>query len=151
MITAAQARSELASVHTKEQLIDLIRRIDWRADGSITVLYSGITATLDSQSAGSLRSGELAVSLWKSGNDVRIIDQSEVGKFLNMIDDQGRVDSLLADKLDEIFKDNPDDLSAFLYGSKDNGVRQTNSIWDELSARFAVDAVGDVLYDNGRG
>ena len=149
MLTAQQARAELASVQTKEQLLSLIRRIDWNTKGSVTVLYSGIAGRFEAQSAGVVRAGEMAVSLLESGNDVRIIDQSEVSKFLNMIDENGNKDNLLADKFDEIFKDDPDRLSGFLYGDTVDGVRIPNSIWDELSARFAAEAVGEVVTITG--
>jgi hypothetical protein len=149
MLTAQQARAELASVHTKEQLLSLIRRIDWTTTGSVTVFYSGMAGGSDTQSAGVIRSGELAVALRESGNDVRIIDQSEVSKFLNMVDENGSRDGLLADKLDELFRDNPDGLSGFLYGETVDGVRIPNSIWDELSARFASEAVGEVVTITG--
>ena len=66
-----------------------------------------------------------------------------------MRDDQGRLDNLLADKLDEIFANDPDGLSKFLYGETVDGVRVTNSIWDEVSARFAAEAVGEVVTITG--
>ncbi len=132
-----------------EELLDLIERIDHRVDGDVTILYSGITGEYESLGPNRLHSGAIADALYHSGNNVRTIDQSELGKFLNQTKDTEYYNEKLARKLEEIFRDNPDDLRTFMDGERVGDVRMNNGVWDRAAARYAADAAGEVVTLSG--
>ena len=149
MLTAEQANELLDLVHSKEQLLELIERIDHRVDGSITVLYSGWAGDFESLGDNRIHSGAIAEALHRSGNDVRTIDQSELGKFLNQTQGTENYNEQLARKFDEIFKDNPDELRSFMDGDRVGDDRINNGVWDKVSARYVNDAAGEVVTFTG--
>ncbi len=144
-ITAEQANLLLDSVQTKEQLLSLIERVDHRAEGAITVLYSGISGKFTSIGQKIVHSGAIAEALHESGNDVRTIDQSEVGKFLNLTKNTSGYNQKFADKLKQIFGEDSDGLRSFMDGEVVDGIRVNNGVWDQVSARYVADAVGEVV------
>ena len=145
LLTAEQANELLDSVHTKEQLLDLIDRVDHRVDGPVTVLYSGFTGEFHSEGTRRLHSGAIAEALHRSGYNVRTIDQSEAGKFLNQSEGTQFYNEKLRRKLEEIFRDNPHELRDFMDGERIGNSRINNGVWDRLSAKYAADAVGEVV------
>ena len=145
LLTAEQANELLDSVHTKEQLLDLIDRVDHRVDGPVTVLYSGFTGEFHSEGTRRLHSGAIAEALHRSGYNVRTIDQSEAGKFLNQSEGTQFYNEKLRRKLEEIFRDNPHELMDFMDGERIGNSRINNGVWDRLSAKYAADAVGEVV------
>jgi hypothetical protein len=144
-LTFDQAMNELDSVHTKEQLTDLIRRLDTNTHGSVTVLYSGM---LDSD----MHSMDVISGL-KNNPDYRILDNTDAFKFLAVTRDvvTGKIENLkLHDKMVQIFGDMPNDRGSdannFLFGSKgSDGVRIPTSAFDIVSANFAQGASGKVI------
>ncbi|MEA5392832.1 hypothetical protein VB738_16340, partial [Cyanobium gracile UHCC 0139] len=144
-LTAEQANELLDSVHTKEQLLDLIDRVDHRVDGPVTVLYSGFTGEFHSEGIRRLHSGAIAEALHRSGNNIRTIDQSEAGKFLNQTEGTQFYNEKLKRKFEEIFRNNPDELRSFMDGERTGNSRINNGVWDRLSAKYAADAVGEVV------
>ena len=145
LLTAEQANELLDSVHTKEQLLDLIDRVDHRVDGPVTVLYSGFTGEFHSEGTRRLHSGAIAEALHRSGYNVRTIDQSEAGKSLNQSEGTQFYNEKLRRKLEEIFRDNPHELRDFMDGERIGNSRINNGVWDRLSAKYAADAVGEVV------
>ncbi|MCP9835831.1 calcium-binding protein, partial [Cyanobium sp. La Preciosa 7G6] len=149
MLTAEQANLLLDSVETKEQLLDLIERVDHRVTGGITILYSGVTGRFTSFGQKIVHSGAVAEALHESGNDVRTIDQSEVGKFLNLTKNTSNYNQKFAAKLKQIFGNNDNALKAFMDGDVIDEMRVNNGVWDKVSARFVADAVGEVVTFTG--
>jgi Ca2+-binding RTX toxin-like protein len=148
-ITAEQANLLLDSIETKEQLLELIEQVDHRVEGSVTVLYSGVTGKYASIGEKIVHSGALAEALYESGNDVRTIDQSEIGKFMNMTKNSSSYNKKFADKLSQIFGDDRVGMQSFMDGEVIDGVRKNNGVWDRVSARYVADAVGEVVTFTG--
>lgn len=149
MLTAEQANELLDFVFNKEQLLELIERVDHRVEGPVTVLYSGWTGDFRSLGDNRIHSGAIAEALHRSGNNVRTIDQSELGKFLNQTQGTEDYNEKLAKKFDEIFRDNPDELRSFMDGDRVGDGRINNGVWDKVSARYANDAAGEVVTFTG--
>ncbi|MCP9929980.1 hypothetical protein KBY82_04195 [Cyanobium sp. AMD-g] len=149
MLTAEQANLLLDSVETKEQLLDLIQRVDHRVDGAVTVLYSGVSGKFSSVGQKIVHSGAIAEALHESGNDVRTIDQAEVGKFLNLTKNTNNYNQKLANKLRQIFGDDEYGLRSFMDGDVVDGMRVNNGVWDRVSAKYVSDAVGEVVTFTG--
>ncbi|MCT0207432.1 calcium-binding protein, partial [Synechococcus sp. CS-1332] len=139
----------LDSVATKEQLLDLIERVDHRAAGAVTILYSGVTGKFSSLGDKIIHSGAIAEALHESGNDVRTIDQSEVGKFLSLTMNSSHYNKKFADKLKQLFGDDQDALNGFMDGEVVDGKRVNNGVWDWVSARYVADAAGEVVTFTG--
>ncbi|MDM7953850.1 MAG: calcium-binding protein [Cyanobium sp. CZS 25K] len=148
-LTAEQANVLLDSVATKEQLLDLIERVDHRVAGAVTILYSGVTGKFSSLGEKIVHSGAIAEALHESGNDVRTIDQSEVGKFLNLTRNSSHYNKKFADKLKQLFEDDQDALNSFMDGEVIDGKRVNNGVWDWVSARYVADATGEVVTFTG--
>lgn len=137
MLTAAEALVELANIKNEEQLRQLISQIDSTAPGSQTILYSG------AQLAG-LKAYEIAEAAADSDAAIRIVGNSEVGRFLRI--DQN---TDLREALTRIFESDPEQPGSRAYNFL-NGTpippdgRAPNGIWDEVSTRFAAEAKGHV-------
>jgi Ca2+-binding RTX toxin-like protein len=75
---------------------------------------------------------------------VRIIDNTEVGKFLNLYNN-----AALVECLGRVFAEDPTSNGSaseeFLFGKRVDGIRQPNGIWDEVSQRFVSQARGEVV------
>ncbi|WP_396103667.1 calcium-binding protein, partial [Cyanobium sp. Lug-B] len=149
LLTAEQANLLLDTIETKEQLLDLIERVDHRVQGSVTILYSGVTGVYTSIGDKIVHSGAMAEALHESGNDVRTIDQSEVGKFMNMTKNSSNYNKRFADKLKQIFGEDKVGLQSFMDGEVIDGMRVNNGVWDKVSARYVADAVGEVVTFTG--
>ncbi|MBD2720485.1 hypothetical protein H6G99_16155, partial [Synechococcus sp. FACHB-909] len=148
-LTAEQANLLLDTIETKEQLLELIERVDHRVQGSVTVLYSGVTGRYSSVGEKIVHSGAMAEALHESGNDVRTIDQSEVGKFMNMTRNSSNYNKKFVDKLKQIFGEDKVGLQSFMDGEVVDGMRVNNGVWDRVSARYVADAVGEVVTFTG--
>ncbi len=148
-LTAEQANLLLDRIETKEQLLELIERVDHRVQGSVTVLYSGVTGRYSSVGEKIVHSGAMAEALHESGNDVRTIDQSEVGKFMNMTRNSSNYNKKFVDKLKQIFGEDKVGLQSFMDGEVVDGMRVNNGVWDRVSARYVADAVGEVVTFTG--
>ena len=136
-LNSAGAIEELSNVTSVAELRELIGRIDARSPGNVTVFYSG-------ESPDNVPYWETAASLAGDGSDVRIVHDTEISKFLDL-----EANPELVEKLQELFEGNPSvrGTSAFKFLNGDigpDGTRIPNGIWDEVSTRFASEAVGEV-------
>ncbi|MEA5412648.1 calcium-binding protein, partial [Synechococcus sp. BA-120 BA3] len=91
----------------------------------------------------------MAEALHESGNDVRTIDQSEIGKFMNLTTNTSGYNKRFSDKLKQIFGEDKVGLQSFMDGEIIDGVRVNNGVWDKVSARYLEDAVGEVVTFTG--
>jgi hypothetical protein len=145
-ISALEALNRLATVKTVQQLTDLLLAIEMEIPNGATLLYSGQIGTSGLPQNAFVKSGELARKLALENKQISIIDQTSVGKFLQIDEGPGYVNEKLLAKLNELFQRNQDQINAYLYGSRDaNGNRAANGIWDLLSARFVQRASGNVI------
>ena len=73
-LTLQQANAQLANATTAEQLSNIIKQLDISAQGSVTVLYSGMTAN-------GIHSNDIVKAMLNAGSDIRVIDKTEVAKL----------------------------------------------------------------------
>lgn len=143
-LTAAAANDLLDGIDTAEGLRALIAQLDVSTHGSTTVLYSGwLNDTVET--------GDV-ISEMKKDPSLRILDNTEAFKFLDVIDpDSDTHNAKLYQTLVRIFGDNPEDWqnnsasNQFLFGAKNGDVRSPDGVFDIVSANFAKEAVGDVI------
>ena len=132
------------SLKDKEDLLrGIIERLDVSTHGSTTVLYSGsIEIELGRHGRGT---GHLVNEL-KNNANIRLLDNTEACKFLDLSADSGN--NTLGDALRAIFGDNPRDegskANQFLYGNNTTP-RTANGAWDIISRNFAKGASGNVV------
>jgi Ca2+-binding RTX toxin-like protein len=137
-ISAAQANTQLASITTVDQLRALISQLDISASGATTVLYSG-----SMPNGGG--SDDVARALAAQDPTLRVIDNTEAAKFLNLDDNIA-----LRAKVESLFGGDPrvsgTAANRFLFGTYDaSGSRITaDGAWDDVSGRFAAATTGDV-------
>ncbi len=94
-LTAEQATAQLPDITTPEQLRALIAQLDVsRPPGGVTAFYSGGDA------------GRIARTLFAQGSDIRIIDDTEASKFLDV-----EANTDLALKIEQLFDGSIDDTS----------------------------------------
>ncbi|MCD8460356.1 calcium-binding protein [Xylella taiwanensis] len=141
-LTAEQANALLDSITTKEQLRDLINQLDINSGGSTTVLYSGNTVN-------GLDNFQILQGMLHNGDDIRVIDNTEAAKFLNVTPGDPNRNDVLEEKLQQIFGDDPNERNSrsnqFLFGERTaDGTRFPNGAWDNISARFVDATVGEV-------
>ena len=127
MLSLDQAFTELAKLtaspkFTTQQLIDLASKVSLETaptytQGSVTLLYSG--------DINGIKSDKYIDQLIRNGEDIRVIDKTQVGQFLAK---------------DGIFK------SAWLAagGTEADLFHGSTGPWAKASARFVADTVGDV-------
>jgi hypothetical protein len=144
-ITAEQANLRLNSIHTIEQLNELINNLDVSGTSGMTMLFSGAGARDIAQS----------LSLVAPGEGLRLIGDTEAAEFL-------QDNELLNIKLFEIFDQDPTVIGTTAYqylngtaeyidGVQVSNTRQPNGAWDNVSRRFVEEATGEVrvLINNG--
>ena len=154
-LTAEEANNELQrlnstfsnkniSLKDKEDLLrGIIERLDVSTHGSTTVLYSGpIEIELGENGRGT---GHLVNEL-KNNADIRLLDNTEAFKFLNLNKDQDN--AALRHALESIFGDDPispgSRANQFLYGNNTTP-RTAKGAWDIISRNFAKGASGNVV------
>ena len=135
----------LPSVSSESELRELISRIDHSSEGLTTLLYSGNVGYVgDGVDGRDLSSWQVAKGVSASSVGVRVVDGSEVAKFLDLYSN-----TALVECLERIFGEDPTirgtASNSFLYGSRVDGIRQPNGIWDEVSRRFVNEARGEVV------
>lgn len=135
----------LPGISSESSLRELISRIDHSAEGSITLLYSGNVGYVgDGIDGRDLSSWEVARGISASSPGVRVVDSSQVAKFLDLYSN-----TALVECLERIFGEDPTirgtASNSFLYGSRVDGTRQPDGIWDEVSKRFVREARGEVI------
>jgi hypothetical protein len=145
-LTLQQANQALANVTTADELRSLINQLSVESDpsGKVTILYSGWSTTNDMVS-----NSQIIQAMLKNGEDIRIIDNTDAAKFLQLNDKLPGFNEVLAAKLDSIVGGDPGERSSpankFLFGDVDaKGTRIPNGAWDNVSARFVADTVGEV-------
>lgn len=147
-LTYEKAKVRLEKVKTEKQLLQIIEKLDIHASGSVTVLYSGIAAVEYYDSGKKISAGSIAQSILDNGDDVRIIDNTEAAKFLDV-----NRNTALLDALERIFGDNPfthgSKSNRFLYGGLDEQNRVVKGAWDVVSARFVDATEGAVVTITG--
>ncbi|WP_221064414.1 calcium-binding protein [Methylomagnum ishizawai] len=135
-----QANVLLDSINTEAELKALVSQLDVSATGKVTVLYSGnINGTY---------SGTIIKSMLSSGEDIRVLDNTQASKFLDIYDPANQ-NLKLVDTLKRIFGDDPyavgSSANQFLFGISDaSGTRITTGAWDTISANFVSETVGEV-------
>ena len=138
----------LPFVETEAELRSLIGRIDVSSSGSVTLLFSGPVGTLADVGGPDLQSVQVVRSLMAAGEDIRVVNRSEVAKFLDVSANSLNQNEELIILLAKLFGDRPTDKTgksaAFLYGEVVDGVRQPNGVWDAVSARFVDETVGEI-------
>ena len=126
MLTLAQAFDELAAItatgktYTTKQLMDLVGRVSLDAapgytQGKVTVLYSG--------QINGVSSTDYIKAMVKNGEDIRVIDKTQVGQFL--ANDEFKKAWLKISTEAELY-----------HGS--------NGPWAKASGRFVADTAGEV-------
>ena len=88
-ITASQANALLADIasddiHFEEKLREIINRLDVHTEGSVTVLYSGQTTVKGADGKQLIGSDALIQGMLHSDENIRVIDNAEAAKFLNV-------------------------------------------------------------------
>ena len=141
-LTAQQANQALAKVTTVDQLRSIINQLSIEASGKTTVLYSGVTAN-------GVDNSSLIQGMLRNGDDIRVIDNTEAAKFLQLNDKLPGYNQALADKLTSLFGDDGskrgEPANKFLFAEVDaNGTRIPNGAWDNVSGRFVDATVGEV-------
>ena len=144
-LSVQDAIALLPGISSESELRNLISRIDYSLPGSVTILYSGPSGHVGDPAGGrKLSSWEVAKGVSVSSSGVRIIDNTEVGKFLNLYNN-----AALVECLGRVFAEDPTSKGsaseAFLFGKRVDGIRQPNGIWDEVSQRFVSQARGEVV------
>lgn len=146
-LTVEEANKELEdlvsdknlSLKDKEnKLRQIIENLDVSTHGNTTVLYSGPIEP------GARGTGEL-VKEFKNNANIRLLDNTEAYKFLNLETDGNKN---LKNALQSIFGDDPispgSKANQFLYGN--NTIPRTaNGAWDIISRNFAKGASGNVV------
>lgn len=126
--TLEQANTLLAGISTEAELRNLISQLDINATGQVTILYSG-------RVSGGVSSRDIIKGMLSNGDDIRVLDQTEAARFLDM-----ERNTVFTDALKRIFHDNPSTpgstANQFLNGTK--------GAWDIISANFAAETVGEV-------
>jgi len=150
-LTAQQANQALANVTTVDQLRSIINQLAIEASGKTTVLYSGTTAN-------GVDNSSLIQGMLRNGDDIRVIDNTEAAKFLQLDKDLPNHNEVLADKLAKLglsgdpIRDRNSPANKFLFGDVDaNGTRIPNGAWDNISGRFVDATVGEVRTLSGGG
>ena len=136
-LSSTEATAMLAGISSSEELRNLISNIDIAAAGNVTLLYSGEAP--DGQNFGNVARG-----LALADAQFRVIDTTEAADFLDV---ESNLELNLA--LERIVRGNPLEEGTpsynLLHGTEDaNGNRIASGIWDEVSARFAQETVGEV-------
>ncbi|WP_211251111.1 hypothetical protein, partial [Stenoxybacter acetivorans] len=130
-LTMTEANALLANVSTDEDLRNLIAQLDVAGSGSTTLLYSG-----DIVSGG--KAHDIALEFSEQNANIRIIDNTEAGKFLDY-----KTNETLGLKLRELFGPEFETRGStgnkFLYGENDG-----TGVWASTSQRFVGEAVGEV-------
>jgi hypothetical protein len=145
-LTKAQANARLSKITTAEQLKELIRELDTKGDGSRTLLWSGFAAPSKPGAQDGIHSGDITNTLRKGDPGFRTIATTEAAKFLEISKASKDFNPELDKKLKELFKDNRDQITAFLYGptTGDPKTRIGKGVWDDVSENFVKQARGDV-------
>ena len=148
-LTMHQANKRLEKAKTAEDLRNIIERLEVSSPGSVTLLYSGSYGYPSSISSEKIAAGELARSIASVNSEVRLLDNSEAARFLDISDKYGQANYSLLDALKQVFGDDPNKYGTkanqFLYGEIVDGVRVPNGAWDIVSARFVENTVGPVV------
>jgi len=76
-LSSTEANAQLAGINTIEELRELISRIDVTATGNVTVFYSG-------DADNGQKFGDISRHLEAAQGDMRILDNTEVARFLNI-------------------------------------------------------------------
>ena len=145
MYTLEEARRRLGSITTAEELRELIANLDVTTSTGVTVLYSGSSGVIPGDIPESIRAGEMAMAISGNGYPVGLIDNTDAGRFLDLWSEPGIKNQELEDTLNRIFNYNSDAINKFLDGETIDGRRVNSGIWDEVSARFAAQASGEVM------
>ena len=140
-ISLAEANALLEHAQSADDLRDIVRRLAVRADGALTILYSG-------QTAEGVWSSDVVNGLMKAGEDIRVLDNTEAFRFLDIFSPD-KANRPLADALERLYGTNPRDpgtsANQFLFGTiGPDGQRVADGAWDIVSAKFAAETVGEV-------
>lgn len=139
-LTKKEALKRLDLVQTREELRELIKSIDTSGSGNITLLWSGSPGDgIDKE--------QFAKSLASVNNNFRTLDDTEASKFLQ-VENPSHPDynEKLLRKLEELFKNEKNGYSDFLYGPESGSPKRRTGkgVWDEVSENFVKQASGDV-------
>ena len=139
-LTLEQANELLKTANTKQDIINVLNKLDLSAHGSKTILYSGIQ---------DMDGFKDYLKKTNQYNNVRMIDKTSVGEFLDI-----NKNTNLKMALKRVFgKGNPEfdvikeygkrgsEVNKFFYdaGKKDSG------LWDIASKRFVAETKGEVI------
>ena len=125
-------RDNPSQYQTREALRELARQVDVDSPGRVTVLYSGGVA--DRVSA-----WQVVTAMQEAGEDVRLIDRTEINKFLNSEEFISATADTHGIRADDIRRRTPTAQAAndWLY-------HPTDGPWADASARFADATRGEV-------
>ncbi|MEB3169294.1 MAG: hypothetical protein VKK97_11275, partial [Synechococcaceae cyanobacterium] len=144
-LTFTEAYALLEKATTKEEIRQVIARIDVGESGGISVLFSGrheINTGKDMRYIGTL---DIANALAEDATGLRVMGNTDMGRFMNIDSSRPDANSALISALERVFEGNGDEINNFLYGSYENGILIEPGLWDDASARFVRYAKGDVL------
>lgn len=147
-LTKEQANALLDTITTPEEMRALIRRIDVNTEGSVTMLYSGILGSRPGQPSKVITAVDVVNSFARNQEDVRLISGSEIARFLAIDKSMPNRNDPLILALERIFNQESlteDAIDEFFNGEIVDGVRIPNGIWDEVSARFVDETVGEIV------
>lgn len=152
-LTLEQANELLKTANTKQDIINVLNKLDLSAHRSKTILYSGIE---------DMEGFKDYLRKTNQYNDVRMIDKTPVGKFLNIKENGNLKDALTRafgngdpefDVIEEYKKRGsadgkvpPSEPNKFFHDvdKKDSG------LWDIASRRFVSEIKGDVVAAIGK-
>ena len=128
----ASLRENPSQYQTREALRELAKQVDVDSPGRVTVLYSGGVA--DRVSA-----WQVVTAMQEAGEDVRLIDRTEINKFLNSREFISATADAHGIRADDIRRRTPTAQAAndWLY-------HPTDGPWADASARFADATRGEV-------
>jgi len=100
-----------------------------------------------------VHSEDIVHAMIESGENIRVINNTEAARFLNVRADSATRNTPLYEALRRIFGDDPNDKGSqsnrFLYGDFDGQNRTANGAWDIVSGRFIDATKGAVVTITG--
>jgi len=142
-----EALAELDFVQTPEQFSALVDQLSVTAQGAVTVLYSGGYLFPKDDKEGFMSGTSIIAAMVENGDDVRVVDKSDAGRFLNSKRNPKLIGALTRIFNEPLVKGGKAQL--FMNGHIINGKRQRDGIWDRVSEKFVRDTTGHVLTVTG--
>jgi hypothetical protein len=138
---------DLSAAEKQQAILDLAKDVNADMAGSKTVLYSGSVKVNDETA---MKAWDIAKEMAKDPN-VRIIDKTDVGKFLDSVEFKNAIYATVVDDYKAYLTGDLSPEAMEIAKSKietfDNEkiYHATDGVWAEASQRFASSAKGEVI------